>query len=106
MKNNLTLVYVTATNKDEAVKIGEEVVSMRLAACANVIENMTAIYWWENKIETSDEVVLILKTKESLLSELEETVKKLHSYSCPCIVAIPLLCASEDYAGWILKETK
>ena len=100
------MVYVTVSNKDEAVKIGEKVVSMRLAACANVYDGVTSIYWWEGERQKDDEAVLIMKTRESLLPELEKAVKEAHSYSCPCIVALPLVYASEDYAGWVVGETE
>jgi len=101
----LCMVYVTASNKDEAMKIGDKVVSMRLAACANVYDGVTSIYWWEGERQKADEAVLIMKTRESHLPELEKAVKEAHSYSCPCIVAIPLVHASKDYAEWIVRET-
>lgn len=102
----LSLVYITASSKEEAAKIGEELVSRRLAACANILDNMTSIYWWEEKLQKDDEAVLILKTKESLFPELKKAVKELHSYDCPCIVALPLEHVSEDYAEWVIRETK
>ena len=102
----ICIVYVTASNKEEAIKIGEDVVKKRLAACANIIEGMTSIYWWEDKVNKGSEAVLLLKTKSSLFAELEKTVKEIHSYTCPCVVAIPIANASETYADWVRNETK
>ena len=102
----LCVVYVTASNKQEAERIAEKLVSERLAACVNIYDKVLSVYRWEEKEEKSTEVTLIIKTKEVLLSEVESTVKKLHSYSCPCVLAIPLVYASDDYAKWILGETK
>jgi periplasmic divalent cation tolerance protein len=102
----LCIVYVTASNKDEAVNIAEELVLRRLVACANVIDKITSFYWWEGQRQNNEESVIMLKTKESLLPELKEAIKELHSYSCPCIEAIPVIDTSEDYANWIISETK
>lgn len=100
------LVYMTVETTEEAEKIASHLVEKRLAACANMIEGMKSIYWWQDKIEKSNEVVLIVKTKASLFEELTEEVKKLHSYSCPCIVSVPITDGNNDFLSWIDKETK
>lgn len=106
MTEKICAVYVTASGKKEAIKIGKRLVSLRLAACCNIYSGVTSFYRWEDKEETSSEATLVIKTKESLLSELEEEIKKIHSYSCPCIAALPIVYASKDYAKWIARETK
>ena len=103
---SLCIVYVTASNKEEAEKIGKELLSLRLAACVNVFGGVSSFYRWEGKEQEDEEAVLVIKTKESLFSELKETIKKLHSYSCPCIEAVPVAHADEDYASWVISETK
>ena len=102
----LCMVYVTTSGKDEAVKIAENVVTAKLAACANVYDGVTSFYLWEGEEEKTTEATLVLKTKEALLSELRDAIKELHSYSCPCIVAIPLVFADEPFAKWIIDQTK
>ncbi len=102
----LAMVYVTASSRNEAVRIGQEMVSLRLVACSNVYNSITSFYRWDGKEETSSEATLIMKTKESLLGELRDTIKKMHSYDCPGIVAIPIIFADEQYAKWIVSETK
>src|SRR5579863_8652807 len=99
-------VYVTATSKEEARKIGREVVERRLAACANVLDSIQSIYWWEGAVQEANEAVLILKTKESTLQELIETVRRLHSYDCPCIVALSIKAGNPAYLEWIENETR
>lgn len=105
MDEKLCMVYVTASDKDEARKIAEKVVSMRLAACANIYDGVTSIYWWEEKVQDDQEATLIMKTRESLLPQLKDAVRGAHSYSCPCIVAIPIVFADKEYSDWIIKET-
>lgn len=100
------MVYITTASAEEAEIIGRNLVSRKLAACVNIIENMKSIYNWQGKIETADEVVMIAKTKKALVSELIENVKTLHSYECPCIVSVPITDGNPDYLRWIRNETK
>ncbi|HIC85603.1 MAG TPA: divalent-cation tolerance protein CutA [Desulfobacterales bacterium] len=100
------LVYITASDLQEARKIGRELVACRLAACVNIIDNMNSFYWWEGEIQDDREVVLIAKTKEPLVQELVEKVKSMHSYSCPCVVSLPVLNGNPEFLKWIESETK
>ena len=99
-------IYMTAGNKAEAHKIAKALVEHRLAACVNILENMQSIYRWEKEIQQDTEVVLIAKTTESLVSELIEKVKSLHSYDCPCIVSLPILDGYPPFLKWIYEEVK
>ena len=98
-------VYVTARDREEALAIGRALVEESLAACANVIEPMRSIYWWQGKIEEAMEAVLIVKSREALLEPLTERIKTLHSYDCPCVVALPITGGNADYLAWIAAET-
>ena len=102
----LNLVYITAKNKEEARKIGKELLKARLAACVNIVDKMNSLYWWEGKIQDDNEAVLIAKTKESLVKEVVEKVKSIHSYSCPCIISLPILDGNKEYLDWLEKETR
>lgn len=95
------LVYITTKNKAEAKKIGKILVFSRLAACVNIIDKMNSIYWWNNKIEESKEAILIAKTSNFLFGKLVKKVKSIHSYSCPCIVALPIINGNKEYLKWI-----
>jgi len=98
--------YITASSIDEARTIGKELVSERLAACVNIINNIQSFYWWEGKIQDDSEVILIAKTTEELVPELIEKVKALHSYSCPCIVSLPIVDGHKPFLEWVEGETK
>lgn len=102
---NFCFVYVTAGSADEARKIGRVLVEERLAACANIIDGMHSIYRWEGDIQEDAECVLIAKTREAHVAALIERVKALHSYSCPCIVTLPVLGGNPDYLAWLESET-
>lgn len=104
MKFNL--IYITTKDKKEARKIGKELVESRLAACVNIIDDMNSMYWWEGRVQDENEAILIAKTKESLVAELIEKVKSMHSYECPCVVSLPILNGNKKFLKWIEKETK
>ena len=101
-----TLVYVTASSKDEALKIARAVVEERLAACANVFQPITSIYWWDGKLQEEGETSFILKTRADLVDALTQRVKALHSYTCPCVVALPVAAGNPDFLAWIDNETR
>ena len=99
------MVYMTAGSSEEARQIGRSLVKARLAACVNIIENMTSIYRWEEAIEEGEEVVLIAKTTDTSLPNLIAHVKEKHSYDCPCIVSLPVEDGHQPFLDWIAAET-
>ena len=102
----INLVYMTAGDMDEARAIGRDLVSGRLAACVNIIDNMNSIYRWEGEIQDDREVVIIAKTMETLVPDLIDRVKALHSYDCPCIVSLPIIDGNQAFLDWVAGETK
>ena len=94
------VVFITAPNEKEAWLLSEALVEEKLAACASMAP-VRSIYTWKNKTERSEEVLLICKTKTSLLDKLIKRVKKLHSYEVPEIIALPIIDGSEDYLEWV-----
>ncbi len=99
-------VYVTAGDAAEARRIGRAAVEARLAACANVIAGMRSIYWWQGRLEETEEAVLILKTTEERLEALVARVKELHSYDCPCIEALAVMGGHRPFLEWVARETQ
>ena len=101
----LCWVYMTAGSFEEAKSIGQILVGQNLAACVNLLENMTSIYNWEDKMEESQEVIMIAKTRKTLVPKLIEKVNSLHSYDCPCILELPIQGGNLDYLSWIKSQT-
>ena len=102
---NFHIVYITASSREEAEKISRVLLEERLIACANIFDPVTSLYWWKGEIRKDAEALLIAKTKESLVDQLIERVKALHSYECPCIVSFPLVKGNPDFLKWISEET-
>lgn len=99
------LMYATAPTKDEAQRIARTVVDERLAACANVIAGVTSTYWWEGSVQEDVEAVIIMKTRADLVEALTSRVRDLHSYQCPCVVAVPITGGNAEFLQWIAAET-
>lgn len=99
-------IYVTAPSEDWAVATGKKMVEEKLAACGNILPGMTSVYRWKDKVEQSQEAILILKTRESLFSDVENRIKELHPYDLPCIVALPIERGHQPFLNWLEKETQ
>jgi periplasmic divalent cation tolerance protein len=98
--------YITVPSRNEALAIGRTVVEERLAACANVLDGVSSIYWWQGALEQAGEAALILKTRAELVERLTGRIRELHSYECPCVVALPIAAGNPDYLDWIANETE
>ncbi|HPN72698.1 MAG TPA: divalent-cation tolerance protein CutA [Candidatus Omnitrophota bacterium] len=103
--DELCLVYVTASGGQEARRLADIAVSEKLAACANIYDNVSSVYLWKGAVERSEESVIVLKSRTSLFEKLSKKIKENHSYDLPCIVSIPLKNADRDYSEWVLRET-
>ncbi len=98
---NYVIAYITVKDKSQSLSIGRTLIEERLAACVNVIGNMTSIYRWEGEINEDDEAVLIAKTTSEKIEALTERVKQLHTYACPCVVWIPIAGGNKEYLEWL-----
>jgi len=105
ISNNEIVCYITAPNEAEAVKIARALVENRLAACANIVQNVRSIYAWKGAIEDDAEVLMIVKTQKALFQKLSEKVKEIHSYDVPEVIALPVVDGSEDYLQWLREST-
>ncbi len=99
------LIYITTADLGEAQRLASALVEERLAACANILPGMQSYHWWEDAVQTQQEVVLIAKTRAGRLDALINRVRALHSYDCPCVVAVPITEGNPDYLAWIAAET-
>ncbi len=105
--NGSRLVLVTCGSVSEARRIGARVVRKRLAACANIVLSpVQSIYRWKGKVESSREVLMLIKTTVRRLPDLEKEVKRLHGYDVPEFVVVAIAAGSREYLGWLEENVK
>lgn len=98
------VVMITCDRLHEARAIARALVRTRAAACASVYPKGESFYWWKGAMETAREHLLLAKTSVAGLPRLVRTVKGLHHYEVPEIVAIPLVGGSSEYLRWLTEE--
>jgi len=100
------VIFVTASGKEEAEKIAKALVEEKLAACVNIINAVESLFWWENKVDRVSEALLIIKSSDEKFAEISQTVKSLHSYEVPEIIALPITNGYKPYLDWINESIR
>ncbi len=100
------VLFTTASNSEEAHKIAKVLLSQRKAACVNIVPGVSSLFWWQDKLDSAQESLLIVKTKASLLNQIVTLVREIHGYEVPEIIALPIIGGNQDYLEWIDKEVK
>jgi periplasmic divalent cation tolerance protein len=100
------IVLVTTPDLRTARKLVRLVLQARLAACGNLIPGVESHYWWQGKIETSREVLILFKTTAATLSALEKLILRNHPYDTPEVIAISLTQGARSYLDWIQQSAK
>lgn len=100
------LVLCTINNLENAKRISKTLVAEKLAACVNIIPGLTSIYSWKQEIVEDTELLMLIKTKKTLLNELKSRIVELHEYEVPEIISFDIKDGLEKYLDWISSETK
>ena len=98
------VIFITTDTDREAQKIAEILLSQKKAACVNIVPKLDSHFWWEGKIDSARESLLIVKTKASLVDEVINLVKENHSYTVPEVIALPIIGGNPDYLKWLDEE--
>jgi len=105
MKGYIQVVTTTST-KAEAQRIAEVLLERRLSACVQILGPMESTYWWEGKRERAEEWLCLIKTKDDLYPQVEETIREVHPYEVPEIIALPITAGYRGYLRWMEGELK
>lgn len=103
MSNHIQVLTTTETKAD-AQTIANALVEKRLAACVQIIGPITSTYRWQEKVETAEEWLCIIKSRQDLYQALEKAILEAHPYDVPEILAIPVATGSKDYLKWLDGE--
>jgi periplasmic divalent cation tolerance protein len=99
------LVLTNLPDTASAQALADHVVSEKLAACVNILAPCRSVYRWQGRIESAEEVPLLIKTTTSRYPELESAIRARHPYELPEIVAVPLSHGLPAYLDWVATET-
>lgn len=102
----LIISLVTAPNTEVAEKLALSLLGARLCACVNIVPGVRSLYWWEDKVETQTEQLLLIKSRKSQIEQIQSLVQREHPYDTPEVVSVKATAVSEKYFQWVLNETK
>ncbi|MCW5597541.1 divalent-cation tolerance protein CutA [Nitrosomonas sp.] len=100
----IILIITNFPDKASALKVAQQLIEDRLAACVNILAESTSVYRWQAKIETANEIPLIIKTVAENYEWVEKVVKSLHPYELPEIIAVPVKMGLPAYLQWVTDE--
>lgn len=106
MQSQYQLVLCTCPDQDSAQKIAEHLVDQGLAACVNILPDITSVYSWQGKRESAQEHMLFIKTTNQVYDKLEQTITGLHPYELPEVITVTIENGSAGYLKWISDSLK
>ena len=103
--SEFVFLYSTFPDEASARAVAEALVTAKLAACVNLSAPMTSVYEWQGKLEAAPEVAAFIKTRRALVERAIAAARKLHPYTLPCFLILPIEGGNEDYLAWARAQT-
>jgi periplasmic divalent cation tolerance protein len=100
------VVLVTAPDMKIARRLARAALAARLIACANLLPRIESHYWWQGKIESGAEVLLVLKTATARLAALEKLIVAEHPYDTPEFLVLPISRGTKRYLDWVEQSVE
>lgn len=100
------LILCNLPDRNSAEQLAQTLIERQHAACVNIQPPVTSVYRWEGRIETASEIPLQIKTCEDRYYDVEASIRELHPYQVPEIVAIPIAKGLPAYLDWVVAETR
>jgi len=98
------MVLTTAGSEAQAVALARELVERGVAACVNILAGACSIFRWKGEIVEEDEKILLIKIRAERFEEVRATIRELHSYEVPEIIALPIEEGDRDYLDWLSEN--
>lgn len=100
------IAFVTVPSYEVGVEIAKDIVSKNLAACVNIVKEVSSFYIWENKMQEDKEALLIIKTTGEVFNKMVEEIKKKHPYTVPEIISFEVKEGNREYIEWVIGQCK
>lgn len=98
------VVLVTAPDRKVARQLAKRALQARLVACANLVSGSESHYWWQGRMESATEILILFKTTKKHLRSLEKLVLAHHPYDTPEFLVLPLAAGNERYLDWLARS--
>jgi periplasmic divalent cation tolerance protein len=99
------LVLTNMPDQTSANSLAASLVNARLAACVNILAPCTSVYRWQGKVETANEIPLMIKTCRTQYAALQQAIVQEHPYELPEILCVPISTGLPAYLAWLNEET-
>ena len=99
------LILTNLPDRQTANEIAKILIEGKLAACVNILADCSSVYRWEGKTENATEVPMLIKTHADRYRQVEQTIKRLHPYELPEIIAVPIVEGLPDYLKWVRDQS-
>lgn len=100
------VVITTTETQQDAEQLAHLLVERELAACVQILPQITSIYRWQGKVEQAAEFLLLIKSTRETYPELETAIRENHSYQTPEVIALPAEAGSDAYLDWLKASIK
>jgi periplasmic divalent cation tolerance protein len=95
------IVLSTCGDRETAERIAHRLVEQHLAACVNILPGVQSVYRWQGAVQSEPEVLMLIKTKASLIPQVQSAITSLHSYEVPEFLVLPISGGSDAYMAWL-----
>ncbi|NSX83015.1 divalent cation tolerance protein CutA [Wolbachia endosymbiont of Atemnus politus] len=99
--SGLVLIYTTFASLKEAKTVSEELLNEKSIACVNIFPEVNSLYLWEGKINSSCEIVAIMKSRNDQVDKVVEKIEAVHSYDQPAVIIIPIEKTNKSFTNWV-----
>jgi periplasmic divalent cation tolerance protein len=100
----MAIMVLVTIPQNKAASLAKIILAKRVCACVNIVKGIESFFWWQGKIDSAKETLLIIKTKNSLFTKLKKIIKTVHPYEVPEIIAFKIDKINKDYLKWLDKE--
>ena len=103
---DVLLVFTNLPDRNSAQRVAQALIENHAAACVSILAECTSVYRWQGKVETANEVPMLIKTTRAAYPRLEEAIRAHHPYELPEIIAVPVIAGLPGYLQWVVQETQ
>ena len=83
-----------------AEKISQSIINSKLSPCVQIIDGIKSYYIWKNKIVSSNEYTIKIKTVENHINKISLIIKEKSNYDVPEVISYGFRIEDKEYENW------